>query len=295
MQEETPSTSLTAAVPAGRIVARLSATLQQTEQACAELSRLERLLSSLSSGAADLIRASTTPVDTGTTEPLQMTRNVDERTEEVYSLLEATGEPSTCESEAWGAWCSTSEVNNAFHSSGLSTSFSALERSVSDAMVLALPSKLQRITEKVTQLCSILGERARRARQKQVLPHVRARWVCEAVRALHQIAHTPLEPEYAEAATFSVAVPCDPLPSTPEEADNCGKSRALPAANDAVWWELQAGFHSVLHRTAPSSTSLALGKREEVAEGRLELQRHRLLALLEEMTMWLVDDTSVTR
>ncbi|CAG9584102.1 conserved hypothetical protein [Leishmania major strain Friedlin] len=295
MQEETPLTSLKEAVPAGRIVARLSATLQQTEQACAELSRLESLLSSLSSGAADLVRASTTSVDTEMAEPSQMTRNAGERTEEVYPSLEATGEPATNESEVWRTWCSASEVSNAFHSSGLSTSFSALERSVSDAMVLALPSKLQRITEKVKQLCSTLGERARRARQKQVLAQVRARWTCEAVRALHQIAHAPLEPEYAEAAKLSLAVPCDPLSSVPQEAHNLGKSRALPGADDAVWWELHAGLHGVLHRTVLSSASSAVGKNEEVAEGRLKLQRQRLLALLEEMTMWLVDDTSATR
>ncbi|CAJ1993947.1 hypothetical protein conserved [Leishmania donovani] len=295
MQEETPLASLTAAVPAGRIVARLSATLQQTEQACAELSRLESLLSSLSCGAAELVRASATSVDTGTTETSQVTRNADDRTEEVYPSLEATGEPATCESEVWQTWRSTAEVSSTFHSSGLSTSFSALERSVSDAMVLALPSKLQRITDKLKQLRSTLSGRARRARQRQVLPHVRARWTCEAVRALHQIAHAPLEPEYAEAAKLSVAVSCDSLPSTPQEAHNLGKSGALPGADDAVWWELHAGLHGVLHRTVPSSASSALGKSEEVAEGRLELQRQRLLALLEEMTVWLVDDTRATR
>ncbi|GET93647.1 hypothetical protein, conserved [Leishmania tarentolae] len=284
MQEETSAASLTAAVPAGRIVARLSATLQQTEQECAELSSIEKLLSSLSSGATELIRASATSVGTGTAKPSQLERDTDEPGEVVHQFLEATDERSKYESRVWRSRCST-EVSNIFHSSGLSTSFSALERKVSDAVVLALPSKLQRITEKVKQLCAILNERAQLARQKQVLPRARAQWTCEAVCALHQIAHASLEPEFTVDASLSLAEPCAPLPSTHPEAGNSERSCGRPASNDAVWFALHAGLHRALHQTVPCSAISALGKSEEVAEGRLELQRRRFLALLKEMNI----------
>ncbi|AIO02693.1 hypothetical protein LPMP_355620 [Leishmania panamensis] len=295
MQEERPPSSLTAAVPAGRIIARLSATLRQTEQACAEVSSIEGLLCSLSAGVEDLTRTSAMSVDTRTTKSSLERRNADELTMEVHVPPQPTDGSSPYNWVDRRTLCSALEGSNVFHRSGLSTTFSALERSVSNAMAFELFPKLQRVTDKVRQLCSIVDERAQKAQQRQSLPHARAEWMCEAVRALHRIAHASLESEDAEATKPSVTAPCIPPPSPQQAMGIVQKSHVFPTPSDAIWWELYAGLQGVLHRTALSSASTALGKSEEVAESRLELQRQRLLSLLEEMTMWLVEDTSATR
>ncbi|KAG5489715.1 hypothetical protein GH5_00596 [Leishmania sp. Ghana 2012 LV757] len=294
MLKETPSTSPTASVSAGRIVARLRATLQQAEQTRAELSTLEELLSSLSLAAADLIRTSTTSVDTEATEASLRGYNADERAADGHLSPLTTVEPSQCEWKLWRNWCSSPEAKNAFYGSGLSTSFSALERSVSDAVVLSASPKLQRSTEKVRLLCSTLEKRVQHARRKQSLPHARAQWGWEAVSALHQVAHASLEREDAEAKKMSFATPCVPHTSRQQTAHTTGKRDVFPAVSDAIWWEVYAGLRGVLHRTTPYTACTAMGKSEEVAEGRLELQRQRLLALLQEITICLVEDTSAS-
>ncbi|KAG5490705.1 hypothetical protein JKF63_00827 [Porcisia hertigi] len=295
MQNETPPASLTGAVSAGGAVVRLGATLRQTEQAFAELASLEGLLSSMSLGAADLIRASTTPVETAQTKGSLMIHKAAERDRAELASTQALDEPSAYECEVQRAWCSALERENVFYSTGLSTSFSALERSVSDIMVLALSSKLQRVAEKVGQLCTTLDERAQKTRQKQKLPLERAMLVCEAVHTIHQFAHVSLEPEDAESRKRSVATPCASSHSPQLITENPEKSRVFPATHDADWWNVYAGLDGVLHRATPSRGSSAQGGNEEVVEGQLELQRKRLLGLLQEMTTWLIDDKGATR
>ncbi|KAG5465872.1 hypothetical protein CUR178_00587 [Leishmania enriettii] len=294
MLKETPSTSPTASVSAGRIVARLCATLQHAEQTRAELSTLEELLSSLSVAAEDLIRTSTASVHAEAAEPSLRRCNADERAADGHRSPLITVEPSQCEWKLWRNWCSSPEAKNAFYGSGLSTSFSALERSVSEAVVLSASPKLQRSTEKVRLLCSTLEKRVQHAQRKLSLPHARAQWAYEAVSMLHQVAHASLAPEDAEAKKMSFATHCVPHTSRQQTGHTAEERDVFPAVSDAIWWEVHAGLRGVLHRTTPYTACLAMGKSEEVAEGRLELQRQRLLALLQEITTCLVEDTSAS-
>ncbi|KAG5464398.1 hypothetical protein LSCM1_00582 [Leishmania martiniquensis] len=292
MLKEAPPASPTASLPAGRVLARVCAALQQTEQACAELLILEELLSFLSVGAADLAQSSATMLGAEATEPSLRRDSADERTAEEHLLPQKQAELPQWDCEVCRNWCATPEAKNAFHSSGLSTAFSALERSVSDAAVLSISSKLQRVTDKVRQLSSILDTRVQYSRRKLLLLHARAQWTWEATSALHQVAHASLEREDARASKLPVATACVAPAMTPRKAQDAGESDVFPVVSDAIWWNVQAGLRGVLQRTIPYAASPAFGISDEVVVGRVELQQRRLLALLEEMTTCLVGDAS---
>ncbi|KAK7194043.1 hypothetical protein NESM_000316700 [Novymonas esmeraldas] len=257
--------------PAG-CVARLCATAQQCAREREELACVEDLLSTLLGGTDDLITASVTPADAVTEVDLMLTS--------------PAAHGATTVREDWGgcdavvAWCASPDANAVLHSSGLSTSFAALERQVSDAAVRVVGPRLRRTTRQVTRLCAFVNKRARRTDCAQALPRESAQWTSEAMRVIHELAHAPLENHSG-------------VPRCPGEAQSGGDAEYLPAYG-GIWPDVYASLSGVLRAAAPCITPAQQEKSEEAAETRVEQQRRRLLVLLGDMTSWLVDGVAST-